>query len=188
MKFLSDKISIRRSNGKTSVVILARSERWKEALLLFWLLAWTFSGMVFLFYFFADTPYRHQLPLLVLIFFWLYFELKAVKAFIWRRNGYERLTFSGETLILEARPLFFGKPRRFDLREIEGITKISQSEKNFFSFIDASFWSTSGERLVFNYRGKDIVFGKQINDEECTKLIGVLNNELKKRKSALRRK
>lgn len=188
MRFISERISIKEETTRFSIVILGKIERWKESLLLFWLLAWTFSGMVYLYYFFGSTPYKHTISLLVLLMFWAYFELKIAKVFLWRRSGYEQLEFSSGKFTINNRPKWMGRKLKYDISRIDRFNSINRSEKNFFDFMDQSFWVLGGEQLSFNYNSKDIIFGKQIDDGEKKALLQILNGRLKIEKSELRKK
>lgn len=187
MRLISDRISI--NDTKTfSIVILGKVERWKESLLLFWVLAWTFCGIVFLTYFFGDTPFHHSLPMLVMISFWLYFEYKIVRVFFWRRNGFESIKFTRDELIIKNNFLRRGKENRYALNNIEEFYSIPYSSTNFFAFMDNSFWVIGEDRIYFNYFGKKIGFGKQLDEMEVKKLLQVSNGQLKIKKRDYRRK
>ena len=76
----------------------------------------------------------------------------------------------------------YGKKQKFDVREIDEFRGIIQSDKNFFAFMDQSFWVMGGEQIYFRYNSKDIIFGKQIDKKEEKTLLLVLNGALKKEK------
>ena len=187
MRFISERISIQEDKHRLSVIILGQMGRWKESLLLFWLLAWSFSGAVFLFYFLFDTPYQYSLPMFILIAFWAYFEIKIIRVFLWRRSGFEHIEFNDELFSFENNLKGFGKKQKFDVREIDEFIGINQSNKNFFAFMDQSFWVIGGDQIYFKYNNKDIIFGKQIDKKEEKALLFVLNGRLSKEKSKLRK-
>ena len=187
MRFISERISIQEDKHRLSVIILGQMERWKESLLLFWLLAWSFSGSVFFFYFLFDTPYQYSLPMFILIAFWAYFEIKIIRVFLWRRSGFEHIEFNDELFSIENNLKGFGKKQKFDVRAIDEFMGINQSNKNFFAFMDQSFWVIGGDQIYFKYNNKDIIFGKQIDEKEEKALLFVLNGRLNKEKSKLRK-
>jgi len=187
MRIISDRISIDEKADKVTVVILGKIARWKESLLLFWLLAWTFSGLVFIYYYLFPTPYQYSLVMLIFLMFWLYFELKIGKVFIWRRFGFEYLEINKGTFLIKNNLLGFRKVKYCDTHDIVGFEKIVHSNKNFFDFINQSFWVYGGEQIYFKYNGRDIIFGKQINEKEQKALIQILNGVLKKEKNRLRK-
>lgn len=188
MRFISDRISIQEDKHKLSVIILGKIERWKESLILFWLLAWSFSGAVFFYYFLSDSPYQYSLPMFILIAFWAYFEFKILRVFLWRRSGFEHIEFNDDLFSIKNNLKGFGKKQEFDVRSIDEFKGINQSNKNFFAFMDQSFWVLGGDQIFFRYNKKDIIFGKQIDKKEEKALILVLNGRLNKEKSKLRKK
>lgn len=188
MRFISERISIQEDNQRLSIIILGKIERWKESLLLFWLLGWSFSGCVFIYYFVAETPYQFTLPMFLLLGFWAYFEIKIAKVFLWRKSGFELIEFNEDLFSIKNNLKGYGKFQKFDIREINEFMGILQSKKNFFAFMDQSFWVMGGERIYFTYKNKDIIFGKQIDIKEEKALIMVLNGALNKKKSKLRKK
>jgi hypothetical protein len=187
MRLISDRISIDETNN-FSVVILGKVERWKESLLLFWVLAWTFCGLVFLTYFFGDTPYHYDLSMLILLSFWAYFEVRIVKVFFWRRKGYEQLQFKDNAIVIRNSLFTKGKERVYELDAIDAFYAMPDSSRNFFAFMDDSFWVIGGDRIYFDYFGKKVVFAKQISTEETRKTLQVLNGKLKLSKKDLRKR
>jgi hypothetical protein len=183
MRLISERISIDETNNP-SIVILGRTERWKESLLLFWVLAWSFCGLVFLYYFLSDNPLQYSVPMLVLLSFWLYFEIKTLHVFLWRRKGFEHLVFINGEFTMQKNLYGKGKRSRFFIDEIGSFNLIVESSKNFFAFMDNSFWVIGGQRIYFDYFGKKQVLGMQLNEIECKKTLSILNGQLKKSKKA----
>ena len=187
MRLISNRISVDETNS-FSIVILAKVERWKESLLLFWVLAWTFCGVVFLSYFFSEGPFHHSLPMLIMISFWLYFEVRIVKVFFWRRKGFEHIQFKEDEIPIKNNLYGRGKERRYGVNEIDAIHAIPYSSRNFFAFMEDSFWVIGGDRVYFDYFGKKVVFGKQLEELEVKKLLSLLNGQLKNSKREFRKK
>lgn len=187
MRLISNRISVDETSS-FSIVILGKVERWKESLLLFWVLAWTFCGIVFLSYFFSDGPFHHSLPMLIMISFWLYFEVRIVKVFFWRRNGFEQIQFNEGEMTIKSALFGKGKKSSYSVNDIDSILPIPYSKNNFFAFMEDSFWVIGGDRVYFDYFGKKVVFGKQLDELEVKKLLSLLNGQLKNSKREYRKK
>jgi len=187
MRLISDRISIDETNN-FSIVILGKVERWKESLLLFWVLAWTFCGVVFLSYFFGDTPYHYDLSMLILLSFWAYFEVRIVKVFFWRRKGYEQIQFKESAIVIRNSLFTKGKESIYELDAIDAFYAFPDLSRNFFAFMEDSFWVIGGERIYFDYFGKKVVLAKQLSEEETKKMVQVLNGKLKLSKKELRKR
>ena len=52
MKKIGDRISYEKHEGFFTVIVSTQIEKWKENLMMVWLLAWTFCGAIFIYYFF----------------------------------------------------------------------------------------------------------------------------------------
>ena len=122
-----------------------------------------------------------------LLVFWAYFEIKIAKVFLWRKSGFEHIEFNEDLFSIKKNLKGYGKIQKFDIREIKVFMGIIQSQKNFFAFMDQSFWVIGGERIYFTYKNKDIIFGKQIDIKEEKALLMVLNGALNNKKSKLRK-
>lgn len=186
MRLISNRISIDETKY-CSIVILGKIERWKESLLIFWVLSWSFCGVVFINYFIENNSEQSDVALLVLVFFWLYFEIRILKVIFYRRKGFEQIKFNEETLSIRTKIIGNGKTQTFNINDIDSFIEIPYSSRNFFSFMDNSFWVIGGDRIYFDYFGKKVVFAKQINEDEVKRLLAVLNGQLKTSKRAYRK-
>lgn len=187
MRVISDRISIDETKN-FSLVILGKVEKWKESLLFFWVLAWSFCGSVFLFYYISENPLQYSLPLLIMLAFWFYFEVRILKVFLWRRNGFEHIQFSEKEVLIKNNLFGRGKRKAYGFEHIEIFIENEYSPKNFFSFLDQSFWVIGGQRIYFSYLGKSVVLGMQLEEGEVKKLLSILNGQLKRMKRELRAK
>ena len=185
MRIISERISVDETKN-FSLVILGKIEKWKESLLFFWVLAWTFCGTVFLYYYFSDNPLQYSLPLLIMLAFWVYFELRILKVFFWRRKGFEHIWFTAQELVIKNSLFGRGRQRAFELDNIEVFMENKYQAKNFFSFMDQSFWVIGGQRIYFNYLGKTVALAMQLKEEEVRKVLSLLNGQLKRSKRELR--
>ncbi len=181
MRMISNRISVDDSK-KLSIVILGKVERWKESLLLYWLLAWSFCGSVFAYQFFGDSPFQYSIPMLIMLLFFLYFEIKMIKVFFYRRNGYEHIKFVEEELIIQNKFFRKGKGNHYKTNEIESFYQAEHSSRNFFSFMEDSFWVIGGQRIYFSYRNKKVILGIQLNEVEVKRMLSLLNGQLKQSK------
>ena len=182
---ISNRISVDDSK-KLSVVILGKVERWKESLLLYWLLAWSFCGSVFAFQFFGNGPFQYSIPMLIMLLFFLYFEIKILKVFFYRRKGFELIKFGEEDLLIQNTFISKGKSNFYKVNEIENFYDVEYSSNNFFSFMEDSFWVIGGQRIYFTYKNKKITLGIQLNEVEVKRMLSLLNAQLKKSKKELR--
>jgi len=163
-----------------SIVILANSSKSKLGMMFLWLFAWTVCGLVVLFNYFSNTNQDVKLVIIVYLSFWLYFEYKIIKAFIWKKFGAEKIWLQDGQLNYQREINKKGKIYSFDSHLIDEIKVIEIKNTSWADNINQSFWIRGGERLEFAAMGKTIRFGMQLEDEEARALINMTNKFMKK--------
>ncbi|MCB0818397.1 MAG: hypothetical protein KDB77_12885, partial [Flavobacteriales bacterium] len=101
MEYLSDRVSVDRGKGRTSVVISARLPKSRETLLVTWALAWTVAGAYMIWEVSRMPSGELRQYLLIFLAFWTYFEVKVLKAVAWRLKGFELWRIKDGTLTLK---------------------------------------------------------------------------------------
>lgn len=186
MEFLSERVSVDRKDGRTSVVISARYPRSKEAVLVAWTIAWMLCGAYVIN---ARTELAEGDPLrqylLVFLAFWLYFMLKVGRATLWRLKGFEVWRIKDGALTIKDSLFGYGKATTYFVDNIQKFGAIDIDPSSWKFQWDTSIWVIGGERLVFEHLGKKVVFGKGLNEEEAKKLIVVLKNALKQERKKI---
>ena len=91
MEKIGDRISYKEHDDFFTIIISGKIDKWKERLMLSWLVLWTICGLVFLYYlgFIESISKDESLVLVIVIIFWLYFEVRIFKAYLWRIKGIE---------------------------------------------------------------------------------------------------
>jgi hypothetical protein len=179
MKLISDKVSYNAEKGDLTIVVLGRVERWKETLLLAWILAWTFCGIAFLYALLNESSKEMKLALFTLIMFWTYFEVKIGRTFLFRKYGSEFIRVSEDKLSIKQGIKGYGKADEYFIENISGFGIIKRSEKSFFGFIENSFWFLGYETIGFEYKNKMVKFGMQLNQQEVTKVSSLIQAKIK---------
>ena len=72
-----------------------------------------------------------------------------------------------------------GNKMTYDVSEIDAFHPIAFSKKNFFSFMEDSFWVLGGQRIYFNYGDKKVILGMQLSVLETKRLLSLLTGHLK---------
>jgi hypothetical protein len=185
MKFIGNRVSHQNKNGVFSVVIAASVERYKEALLAAWLLAWTICGLYFIIQLFGPYDRNAKLYIFVLLVFWGYYEYRIARIFLWRKYGYESIRIKDDKLYLRNVIRGRGKTREFFIENIEAFAKL-QIDNTWLKTMDSSFWIMGNDYIHFMYQGKLVSFGRQLDAGTATDLIHLLNRQLIDRKRALK--
>lgn len=180
VKFLSDRISYQQQEQLFSIVISARVERWKEAALFAWVLAWTACGIYFMYQLGQDLPRETKMGIFVLLFFWLYFEIRIGRALLWRLWGFEQIRFTPEQMSIKRNIKGYGKRQDYFLQNIKTFNKVDIAPRSMIATMEESFWVVGGERIYFEYLGKKVGLGRQLNETEANKLVDLMQRQLKK--------
>ncbi len=181
MERISERVSVDRGDGRTSVVISARLTKGKEALLVAWFLAWLAIGI----YVMVE---RTRLPagdlvrqyLLVFLAFWLYFAVRVGKAVLWRLKGFEVWRLKEGTFTIKDSLFSYGKAHPYFIENIQRLGLLTVDRTSIKYQLNDSFWTIGGERLGFEHLGRKVIFGKGLNDEEAKRVLFVLQDALKR--------
>jgi hypothetical protein len=180
MEFLSERVSIDRKDGRTSVVISARYPKAKETLLVTWTVAWLLCGLYIAY---ARTELSQGDPvrqyLLVFLAFWAYFMLKIGKATLWRLKGFELWRIKDGTVTIKDSLFGYGKASSYFVDNIQKLGLIAIEPSSWKYQWNTSIWVIGGERLGFEHLGKNVVFGKGLSEDEARKLVPILKRALK---------
>ncbi len=185
MKTIGDRISLKNHENYTTLIISTKIERWKETLMLTWIVAWTFCGAVFL-YFLLDQEINkdEKLFMFIVLIFWAYFEYRIVKTFLWRKYGVEYIKIDEDKFSIKKSILSYGKAKEYFTQQIEPkkVESLKQNPKSFSKVMNDSFWIIGEGAVRFEDKGNYIYFGHQLESEESEKLAKEVRRVLKKYK------
>ncbi|MBK9285353.1 MAG: hypothetical protein IPM51_13710 [Sphingobacteriaceae bacterium] len=182
MKVVSDRISILKKDDLLSIVILPTTDQKKTFLLFLWLFAWSVCGVIVLFNYKQLVQQDAKIFVIVYLAFWLYYEFKIARAFIWKKWGKEKIWLKSGKLNYQREVNQKGKINEYELNLLDELKLIEISTGSFSDFFNQSFWVKGGERIEFKYLDKFIRFGMQINTEEARILLSEIKQYLQKSK------
>ncbi len=176
---IGERIEVRSGKEEIVIRISQRIERWQESLLLLWLLAWTFCGGVFLYYTFTAAAFSDRMFFAISSALWLFFFVRILKVFLWRKGGAEVIRLVPGKLTLKNAFWKRGKEESFALHQIFKLGLIRHSPTSFLAFLDDSFWIMGGDKIGFNYSGKRVQFGKQLSAKDADLLLKVISGGIR---------
>ena len=180
MEVVSERVSIDRTEGRTSVVISARVPKGKEALLVAWFLCWLIVGGYMLY---ARTKLPEGEPLrqylLAFLAFWLYFAVKVGRAVLWRLKGFEQWRLKDGVLTIKDSLFGYGKANTYFIENIRKLGALKIDRTSFKYQLNDSFWNIGGERLGFEHLGRKVIFGKGLGEAEVQRVLHVLQDALR---------
>lgn len=180
MEIVSERVSIDRGGGRTSVVISARLPKWKEALLVAWFVSWVVVGALMvreLTTLGQGDPLRQYI--MVFLAFWAYFLFKVGRAVLWRTRGFEQWRLKDGVLTIKDSIFGFGKAHTYFVENIRKLGALNIDRTSFKYQLNDSFWTVGGERLGFEHLGRKVTFGKGLNEAEAKRVIAVLQDAMK---------
>lgn len=180
IKFISERISYRKTADETTIIITGKLNRAKESLLLAWIIAWTICGLFILYALFDDYPKEQKLYFIIFLSFWAYFEYKIIKVFRYRKWGKEYLRIADGKFFIKRSSSKYAKADEYFLENIQNLSLIPKDEKSFFQQLEQSFWTIGNEAIYFQYLGKFIKLGIQLEDFEKKTLLRLLTESISK--------
>ncbi len=192
MKYISERISFHRHDEYTTILISTKVEKWKESLLYGWLMLWVLVGIA-ISYVLVSGKYlnevtkieeKNQLQLFLVIFlvFWAYYLYKIIRVYVWRKKGVEYFKLDKDVLIVKKAFGKIGKAHSYQYANMSPVKILEQKANSYSVVMQGAFWDIGNERLSFEYQGKSVIFGIQLDPEESKKLKEFINLEIKNNK------
>ncbi|MDQ3046745.1 MAG: hypothetical protein M3R27_04285 [Bacteroidota bacterium] len=179
MEYIGKRISVLKKEGEISIVILSTADKKKKLMLMIWFLLWTISGIIIFVQFFLIKEEQTRIALLVWLGFWSYFEYMTFKAVMWRNSGVEKIKLRENKLFYKRDISGRGKIHVYELDFIKDL-RLSEPKKNsFVEDLNNSYWVIAGEKILFDYYGKEVKIGIQLDEAESKSLFKILEREIR---------
>lgn len=171
MKLIGERVSYKVHEDYSTIVISTNIDKLKETVLLTWLLGWTGCGSVFFYFLFTgDFIKEEKLMLLVMCVFWLFFEIRIGKVYLWRKSGMEFIKIDKDLMTIKRSIKGFGKALPYQLGRIKNIQGLEFNPKGFSKSMNDSFWVIGQGTVRFFYNEKEVRFGAQLGAKDADKL------------------
>src|SRR5690554_5763805 len=180
IKLLSEKVSYSKENGRLQILILGKIERWKESLILGWLLAWIFCGGVVINEFLKSDDRDMKMMLFLFLIFWAYYLWRVVRMFLYRRGGNELIKIEDGVMWLKKSFFTYGKSKQYNLNQIVDLKAIELKKSSMSYAYENGWWVLGGEKIGFTYNGSFVKFAMQIDERVRDKLIQLIEKEISK--------
>lgn len=176
-KHIGERITHKEHDNCYTIVISPTIERWELNSLLVWVIAWSFCGMAFLYYtVFEATSLNQMFVFSVILVFWLYFEIRVVRAFLWRKFGLEIIRIDNEFLSIKDSIFEHGKAKNFEIEKIEpeDVEDIFVDPKSYAKVMNDSFWQVGQGTIALKFEEKEYFFGTQLENKDSAKLARLI--------------
>jgi len=111
--------------------------------------------------------------------FWAYFEYKIFHAYLWRKSGKEKIKIRDKKFLYKRDISGRGKIKSFETDFIKDLRMPEPKENSFSENLNNSYWVIGGEKLAFDYYGKEIKFGIQLEEADAKALLKLIMKEMK---------
>ena len=185
MKWIGERISVVDGKETTTLVIYPEKSTWKSVLLYSWFSMWTVIGVLVALELWQDYTREQKMILLIFLVFWLYFFVRIGRAVLWQAKGKELMKLNDQAFILKKSIFGYGKAHEFFYENIKKIRVYEPKPNSFEDYFQNVYFFVGGERLLFDYVGKEVKFARKLNDKDTKLLFQYLT---KKIESHIRRK
>lgn len=183
MSNIGTRIEVEKNADSVQVTIRAYRENSKQSFLLVWVLFWTACGIYILSQLFGGgLPEDLRTFFIIWGGFWAYFEYKAVYAYRWRNWGKEVIEIRENRMSLWRLVGKRGIPRHYSLDFIKDLRLLEDSSNSFVRTMNNSYWVVGGETIGFDYQGKLVGFGLQLDQKDASALSSLLKHEVRERR------
>lgn len=147
----------------------------KNFIMLVWLTLWSVCGALVLSQLYFATEANTRVICIIYMGFWTYFELLIIKVYRWRRNGKEQVDLYKDKMIISRIIGNRGLSVEYLLSEIKGVRLNTNQKQNFFAkLLFDEYWTAGSESILFDYNGKQLGLGLQLDQDSAKKLLKTL--------------
>jgi hypothetical protein len=186
MKWISERISVKKHANYTTIVISPTKNFWTTMLLGSWLSMWFVIGVLVIssFYMF-DLKNQEKIILWIFLSFWVFYFFRIGRTFLWIHYGQELIKL-GEFSVDYKRSIFkYGKAHIIFHENISGFSSHFPKENSFEAVWESSPWISGGERIFLETKLKTYKIGRKLTVQETHSLIDTMKIHVKKRKAFL---
>jgi hypothetical protein len=186
MKWIGNRISWKDQSNKTTVVITPKKEGWQVALFFAWMMMFTGVGVIVIYQLFGDVTRDEVLMYVVFLSFWMYFEVKLGKAFLWLAKGREYIKLNDESISVKKSIFNYGKA---SVLYYENISKFQLKERDkatYKTVFENSFWVVGGERFELIEKNKTVAFGRKLEDQDAKLLFRIIEKRLNQNRKKIK--
>lgn len=179
MEYIGKQISVKQKDQELSIVILSTVNKVKRTILFCWFFLWSACGVIVFTQAFLIKDENTKVAIIVWLGFWAYFEYKIFTAYMWRKFGMEKIKLRDNKLFYKRDVAGRGKIKVFEYDFIKDFRIIDKKENSFLDILNNSYWVVGGERIAFDYYGKEIKLALQVDEGEAEGLYKLLKQKIK---------
>ena len=188
MKWIGDRISVVEDKNKTTFVIYPEKKAWATGLIGAWCAMWLTIGAVMAWYFWNfELSQQEKIIVVVFMVFWFYYAQKVGRSFLWMMYGREMIKINEAAFSVKRATKKFGKAHSYFLENIDKMKMDTPKTNSFQEAWEKSPWVVGGERIMFEYKGKVIRFGRKLSERDAKLLFNMVTKRIESRVKEIRR-
>lgn len=184
MKKLTNRTRVEVKEDESNLFIYPVQDKKGNTQLTVWLVLFTIVGLATMIGAPSFVSSREEFAIVfIYLAFWLYFELKVLGAFLYRKFGEEHVQIKDGHIHYVLRKRGRGLTKSYPLKEVTDITYNPKSASGFFGMINQAAWMIAGEGIEITMKDKKQSIGIQLKQGESDKVIAWLKKQIKKQQS-----
>lgn len=182
MKWIGKNISFVEDSKKITVIIYPEKLNWFKPMMFAWTLMWYAVGGASLWAFLTMKLTQQELVILfVFACFWIYYAQRVTRSLLWLLYGKELIKIDETSMFIKRSIRTYGKSNRYLLENIKKMTVSTPKPHSFQAAWEAAPWMVGGERIHFEYIGKNIKLGLKLNDKDAEILFKYLTKKIEEK-------
>lgn len=182
MKWIGERVSFVDDKSKTTVVIYPENVFWVKGAMGAWVAMWYAIGAIMI-WAWNSLKLTQQEFIIIGIFmtFWAYYAVRVARTFFWLLWGKELIKLDERAFIYKRSIRSFGKAVPYYFENIKKVTLIVPEERSIQQVWESSPWIQGGERIVFDYLGKQVKLARKLNSKDAELLFKFLTKKIEDR-------
>lgn len=174
MKWIGERISFVDKKDHLTIVIYPPKIGFKRTLIFLWTLLWYIVGAVVFSQLFLDYSDQERIYIIIFLSFWLYYAVRVTRTLIYLYLSREFIKIDETALRIKKSSGKYGVAKQYFLENIAKFKTVELKERSFQAIYEDSPWVRGTDKLQFDYLGKNISFGRKLNDKDTQILFKLI--------------
>lgn len=187
MKWIGKRISFIDDKTRTTIVIYPENVFWVKALMGAWVAMWLVIGLTMLWAFTTlKLSEKEKIIVVVFLVFWFYYAIRVFRSFFWLLWGKELIKIDEVSLTYKRSVRSFGKATPYYFENIQKMSLMVPETRSVQAVWEASPWVQGGERIYFDYLGKQIKYARKLNQKDSEQLFRFITKKMEDKLKRIR--
>lgn len=181
MKWIGKRISFVEDKDKSTFVIYPERKPIVLAMIGAWFAMWlTIGGVTFWAWNTFELTQQEEIIVVIFLIFWAYYAQRVGRTFLWFMYGKEMLKINEAHFSIKRSIRGYGKAHQYFVDNIKKMSLHQPKEQSIQSAWEKSPWIVGGERIFFEYMGKQTKVGRKLDEKDAKLLFQMLTKRIEK--------